>query len=414
MSLSGSKAQAVFLYACTFIGMGVGILVSVLNTHFLVPEEYGDVRYVINLINFFSGILLVGYFVSGSRLLALASSREEARRIKGGMMVILLVLVAIMSLLMVACGCYHWYIGKGCYTLFFWVIPFSANFILLNYVNTTSQGDNSIVTIGLARLLPSLCYLALAYCVFSFYGASSRLMLLLQSGVSMAIIATLIIRNGMSFVGIRETLHRINEENRQYGRQVYYGSLANISVQYVAGISLGLMGTDNAMVGFYTLALNVSAPLQMLPSIIGTTYFKHFARQNHIQTSVIRSTFLLSAVSYVGFTLLIFPVVAFMYDERYACVATYAVWLAFGSTFQGLGDVFNRFLGAHGLGRMLRNGAFLSGAIGIVGYTLGVVCFGIEGAIFTRIASSCVYFLSMLLYYFYFTREHTRAERISK
>lgn len=407
MQISKSKLQVFYLYACTFTGMGIGVLVSIMNTHFLEPNVYGDVRYVNNLIAFFSSILLVGYFVSGSRLLAVAQSKQERRRIKGGLSFILITLSVCLMLIMATCGFYYGLRGKDFHQLFFWVIPVCSNVILLNYINTTCQGDNSIGTIGMARLLPSITYLILGYIIYSTCGASSTKMILLQNGVAMFILTILLIKNGIDFKGLKDSLHKLHEENKKYGRQVYYGSLANISVQYTAGISLGMFGQDNSNVGFYSLALTISMPLQMLPSIVGTTYFKQFATQNKIERKVITGTLFVAGLSLLAYVVLIFPLVNLLYNDQYACVAAYAAMLTLGATFQGLGDVFNRFLGAHGMGKMLRNGAWLSGTVAILGYTLGIKYFGINGAITTRIMSSLVYLAMMVAYYAIFTRTHS-------
>ena len=77
----------------------------------------------------------------------------------------------------------------------------------------------------------------------------------------------------------------------------------------------------------------------------------------------------------------------------------YALFLACASTAHGLGDVFNRFVGAHGFGKYLRNGAFISGVVALVGYTLGVWLWGINGAIATRIAFALTYMGLMVYYY---------------
>lgn len=253
--------------------------------------------------------------------------------------------------------------------------------------------------IAAARVFPSLLYLLLAYCIYAKWGASVKMMLWLQNGISVGVLVFLIWRNAPSFSGIRISLKALHEENKKYGLQVYYGSLANISVQYIAGISLGLFGSDNVNVGFYTLALTVTVPLSMLPNVIGTTYFKQFASQEKISHKVLVGTVGMSALSLLGFIILIFPIVDMLYDESYQSVAFYACFLALGSTLQGLGDVFNRFLGAHGKGKYLRNGAWISGSVAIVGYTLGIYVFGLYGAIGTRIASSALYALSMISYY---------------
>lgn len=405
MILNKNSKQAIVLYISTLLGVLVGMLVSILNTRNLAPNEYGDVRYVSNIIQMLSGILLFGYFVTGSRLLAIAKSREEASQIKGGLVAILGMTVALMMVGMVVCGLIHHYILHKEYAwLFYTAIPVCGSALLLNYMNTSAQGDNSIYSIAAARLLPGAIYLLVAFFVYRQFGASNWLMLVLQNGIALIVLSVIIWNNKPSFKNLRQTFKALRKENKSYGLQVYYGSLASVSVQYVAGITLGMFAANNANVGYYSLSLTVTGPLAMLPSIIGTTYFKRFAHEDTISRKILVSTISLSIFSLIGFVILIYPVVGFLYDERYSDVALYSCILAIGFTFHGLGDVFNRFLGAHGQGKPLRNGSFITGAIALVGYTIGVYYFGIWGAIITKIASSLAYFLSMMIYYLTFVK----------
>ena len=400
MVLSKSKKQIVYLYCSTIGGVLLGVLVSILNTRFLIPSEYGDVRYVNNIISFFSGIFLFGYFVSGSRLLALSESKEEASRIKGALVCILGITILLMMIVMLLSGVIHNFVlHKSYYSLFYFAIPVCGSTLLLNYINTSSQGDNSISTIAAARIWPQLMYLLTAFLVYKYFGATSKRMILIQNGIYALALAILIFKNSPKFSQLKETFKKLNEENKKYGFQVYVGSLANVSVQYIAGMSLGVLSNDNTNVGFYTLALTVTTPLMMLPNVIGTTYFKQFAHQKFIPRKVILGTYTMSIVTLVGFCILIFPIVDVLYNESYSNVALYASVLAIGFTMHGLGDVYNRFLGAHGLGKYLRNAAFISGGIALAGYTVGIYFGGITAAIITRILSSSIYFLVLLLYY---------------
>lgn len=405
MNLGKSKKQIILLYSSTIIGVFIGVLVSILNTRYMDPSSYGDVRYVNNIIAFFSGIFLFGYFVSGSRLLALSKTKEETNQIKGGLVFILGITVCLMIFVMIISGIVHnYYLHKNYYYLFYLVIPVCGSTLLLNYINTSSQGDNSITTIALARLLPQSLYLIVASIIYKFYGATSEIMLLIQNGISLVILSFLILKSSPDFSNIKKSLKKLYEENKIYGLQVYYGSLANVSVQYIAGLSLGLLGKDNTEVGFYTLALTVTSPLMMLPNVIGTTYFKKFANQNIIPKNVLYCTYIMSIISLIGFVFLIHPLVNLLYDDSYSNIAAYASFLALGFTLHGLGDVYNRFLGAHGKGLFLRNAAWISGIISIIGYTLGIYYWGIFAAIVTRIVTSLTYFITLLYYYLKFIK----------
>lgn len=400
MNLNKSKRQVILLYSCTIIGIFLGVLVSIVNTRFLEPSSYGDVRYVNNIIAFFSGIFLFGYFVSGSRLLALAKDKDEANKIKGGLVFILGITIILMIVVMLISGFIHDYcLHKKFYYLFYLVVPVCGSTLLLNYINTSSQGDNSITTIAFARLLPQFIYLIIAFLVYKYSGASAEKMLLLQNGIALIILLFLIFKNSPNFSSLKQTLYKLKDENKQYGLQVYYGSLANVSIQYIAGVSLGVFGNDNTNVGYYTLALTVTSPLMMLPNVIGTTYFKQFAHQSFIPRKLLLGTYLMSIASLCAFIILIYPIVDILYNDSYANVAFYASVMALGFTLHGLGDVYNRFLGAHGKGSYLRNAAWISGFISLVGYTIGIYFYGITAAIITRILSSSIYYFSLLFYY---------------
>lgn len=405
MKLTKSKLQVLYLYVSTLVGVILGVLISIINTQYLDPVDYGDVHYVQNIINFFSGLMLFGYFVSGCRLLAIAKNKKEANEIKGAMTLILGATVIVMMIIMALCGVIHSFIlHKPFAHLFYYVIPFSGYALCLNYINTSSQGDNSIGIIALARLLPSVIYLASIAIVFKLWGATSMIALLLNSGISFCILVSLILLNKPSFKNLHQSWDSLKEENKKYGFHVYLGSVSNVSVQYVAGMTLGLFAVNNVNVGYYSLALTATAPLMMLPNVIGTTYFKRFATQKRIERKVLVTTFIMAIVTLVCFDSLIYPIVDFLFNDKYQVVAQYAAFLALASTLHGLGDVFNRFLGAHGKGKCLRNGAFVSGGVALVGYTLGVYLWGINGAISTRIAFALTYFAMMVFYYLQLTK----------
>ena len=81
MNSTKQSKQAILLYVSTLLGTLLGVLSSIVNTRFLSPEDYGDLRYVQNIINFISIILLLGYFQSGSRLLALSHDEKKSKKI---------------------------------------------------------------------------------------------------------------------------------------------------------------------------------------------------------------------------------------------------------------------------------------------------------------------------------------------
>ncbi|MCQ2155612.1 MAG: oligosaccharide flippase family protein [Bacteroidales bacterium] len=400
MTVTKQNRQVVILYASTFVGMIVGVLSSVINTRALSPDLYGDVRYVQNIISFVSSLLLFGYFTSGSRLLALSTDESHSRRIRGVMCAILGISIVIVMVVMTAL---YWTGAHSDNTaitsLYLISIPLCGNVLMLNYVNTVAQGDNHIGRIAFARLMPTTLYCIAAYFIYKATPASPRIMLALFNGIAIIVLAAVILSTRPDFHNLKESFRELNEENRKYGFNVYLGSLANVATGYIAGITLGQFCDNNANVGFYTLAITISGPLAMLPTIIGTTYFKKFASQERINPKVLKWSIILTTVSFVLYIACIRFIVAFLYDDSYSQVSTIASWLAIGMSLHGLGDMFNRFLGAHGEGQEIRNGAFLCGGVLIVGSILLVWLWQVKGAVATKILSDAVYFAAMLWYY---------------
>lgn len=397
-NLNDNKVQAVVLYVATLIGIVMGLGSSIINTRFLDPSDYGDVRYVQNIINLISTLLCFGYFLSGSRLLALSKDSEEKRSIRGMMVIILALSVLI---LIIACFFVPIFssMSERVRNLFWISIPVCASPLLVNYIDTTAQGDNQILRLSLARMLPPLIYVPSAFYVYSTFGSSASLMILLQWGLYVVILSLIIASTNPGFKNLRSSMAKLNSENKAYGIQLYYGSLVMVATNYIAGITIGAVNTDNVEVGFYTLALTVTGPLAKLPEIIGTTYFQKFATQDRIPQKILMFTVFITILSCIIFIAIIHPLVTFVYSEAYSKVGTYASILAIGYSVHGFGDMINRYLGSHGQGTSIRNSSIANGCFKVFGYTVLVYLWNTNGALATTVICDFIYMLMLMYYY---------------
>lgn len=380
------------------MGVLLGVLSSIINTRFIDPVDYGNVRYVQNIINFIASLLLFGYFHSGSRLLALEKDDSQRRNIKGVMIVILAIASFALAVGCIVCYMIHSY-DSVVQRLFLISVPVCFNPLFLNYINTTAQGDNQIGRLSVARILPQLLYVPIAYLFYSSFGATSERMILLQWGGYTIVYVLVIISTRPKFSDFKNNWSKLKKENKDYGLQLYIGSLVMVATNYLAGISLGAFNSDNSEVGFYTLALTITAPLATLPAIIGTAYFKQFASQPSIPSKVLKASVLMTLASLIAFVSIIRPLVGFLYPDNYSVVGTYASWLALGYCVHGLGDMINRYLGSHGQGKAIRNSSIINGLFKVFGYIVLVYFFSTKGAIVTTIICSFMYTLSLCFYY---------------
>ena len=399
MKFTKQTKQVVILYASTLSGVLLGVVASIINTRFLSPADYGDVRYVQNIINFIASLLLFGYFLSGSRLLALSNNELRSRTIRGTMLLILIMACIVLSLSMLVCYFAHSPANPAIAQLFLISIPVCYYPLLLNYINTVSQGDNHIGRLSIARLLPTLLYILTAVFVYQQWGADPESVISIQWGIYSAVLLIIILSAHPKISNVKHIFTELNDENHKYGLQLYIGSLFMVASNYLAGITLGVFNEDNTEVGFYTLALTVTTPLSTLPAIIGTTYFKQFAPQPRIPSKVLKNSILLTVGTCILFILLIKPLIAFLYSEEYHSVGNYAVWLAAGFSIHGFGDMINRYLGSHGQGKAIRNSSIANGVFKIFGYTTFVYLFNTEGALLTNVLCSIIYCTTLIYYY---------------
>ena len=399
---SRSARQAVTLYGATLLGVLLGILSSVVNTRFLAPSEYGDVRYVQNFITLIATFFFVGHFYAGSRLLALAKDEAQARRLRGALVVVLLIASLALMAATALCGACH--DRRSLILLFLISVPVCLQPLLYNYIYFVLPGDNQIGRVSLSRILPLLIYVPVAYLVYSRSGATAERMMLLQWGIAVAMFIAIIASTRPRFGGSRPLFADLRRDNRDYGRQLYLGQLVAVATNYVAGVTLGLFNADNATVGFYTLALTVTFPLSTLPAIVGTTYFKQFASQPRIPRKVLSVTFLATAATCLAFVLLIKPLVVFLYTDQYRAVGVFAQWMSLSFCLHGLGDMFNRYLASHGQGRPVRNASLASGLVKLLGFMLLVWLWDTTGALITLTLSEAVYFVMLWISYARYTK----------
>lgn len=401
-SFSREKKQVVLLYISSLGGVFLGLLSSIINTRFLDPSNYGDVRFVQNFANLGATILFLGFYISGSRLLALSTDTEEKRNICGALLRILALSALMLVLFLLICSIYY-SSNKIISTLFVLSNLLALHLLLNNYITNVTQGDNQIGLLSASRLLPYGLYVIIAFIIYSFYGASSWLMMLLQGGVFLVVTVVITILTKPLFRNFSEIFKKLKNENVKYGNHIYIGSIAMVATTYLAGISIGVFGEDNINVGFYTLALTVTNPLVMLPSIIGTTFFKEFATLVKIPAKVLKGSIVLTMLTCIIFIILIKPIVHFLYSEQYSVVSNYAMLLAVGFSIHGIGDMLGRFLIANGQGKQARNSSIACGTVKLIGYILFVYLWGVNGAIFTTILSDMFYCGGMVYGYTSYT-----------
>ncbi|MCP5101842.1 MAG: oligosaccharide flippase family protein [bacterium] len=409
MEITKRIKQIGSLYSTMLIGLVIGVGTSVINTRLLGPQLYGDFKFLVHLFQFAVMFLTLGFFYSGSRLLAQEKNRDNVPRLKGTMLAYAAAVSAVMIVGFFIFSffedqIYNNQLGEiiRLFSPFLFIFPFM---LCLEGIFT---GANEIYKLSVFRLFPKLFYLVTALAIHWLFGFSLKTALLLNLSGFALIIAVMVILLKPDFSKVKESWPMLRKENKSYGFQVYISHLATTATARAAALSIAFF-IDSTNVGYYALAVTVTQPLSMMPRVVGTAFFKDFANRDSIPLKATVMTIVLSLAALAVFLLLIRQLFFVIYPEGFAPALDIVYVFAGASIIHGFGDYVNRFLGAHGRGKDMRNGAFVVAGSNILGYTLLVKVLLLWGAVITRTAAACLYLGAMV----YFYRKRRREKKVT-
>jgi O-antigen/teichoic acid export membrane protein len=405
--------QVIGLFSVNIIGIPIGIITSIVITRYLGAQGYGDFKFVGSIFNLAIIIFAFGFFQAGNRALVLNTDKQKAKEYYGAELALTGAMFIIMSVTLVLYALFDKNIHeKNLDNFLLFVIPFGWVFLLNRYFETLFQADNRIKMLAQVRLYPTIGFLitaAIIYFVFidlqlnklaviwAFY-------LLTQTLVYLFVLYKL----QVSFHNIKFRLREIWDFNKSYGFNVYLGSLFALGFANLTEILISYFGIDNSGVGFYSLALTFTMPLSLIPNTIATTHYKDFSTANRIPKNLFLITLGLSFSALVGIWLVVGPFVKIFYGNEFENVILLNFIMSFGVTAHGFADFFNRYLGANGQGKAIRNSAFLVGGSVLLFSLLLIPRWGEYGAAYTKLISGFVYLAIIMYYYISFIKKRNQ------
>lgn len=391
--------QSGILFGSMVLNMILGIAVSIVNTRYLGPEAYGKFKLLGNIFTLIPILITFGYFNSVGRLVAQQDNQMRRGALLGnGMLISMLISLLMMALLFIFSFWIDGVFGVEISGVLRWTLPLLFVFPLKCLLESYCQGDNKIFFLSLVRVLPSLLYFGGVILIVRYAGLNLSSALYLQLGCLAVVLVGILYALRPSVEGAAESFHAIQAENRLCGIHLYLGSLAAVASAQMFGILIGYF-VDVETVGYYSLALAICTPLTFVGSVFGTVFFKKFSSSAAIPLKIQLSAFGVCALTFVGFLLFVKFAILLFYGSEYAPAVSLAYLMGFGFMVHGLGDLYNRFLYAHGKGKLVRNGAFLTGGVALACGLYLTKSFGGNGAATAKLATSCTYFIVMFFLY---------------
>jgi O-antigen/teichoic acid export membrane protein len=399
LKLENRAVQSAMLFGSMVAAMGTNLLGSIVTSRYLGPVGYGDLKFIQTIWALLALVFAVGLLQSGGRVLLLEHNQDRLREIVG---VILTVATGMGIVMMIVTAALAPVIDKIFHTQLAHVLillsPLMVILPLKDALALALQSTNRVAFLAIINVVPSLLYLGLLVLAAQKVALSVSLVLVLQqmSLLIVLVLITWLLRP--RFTGYRGWLRSIFRENRTYGWPVYVGTLAGVASGHLNRLAISYW-VDNTAVGFYSLATALVQPLYMIPDAVATSSFRDFARQTRISRKVLVATAGVSGAFLVVCLVLLGEPLSWVYSSDFAPVGPMARVAAFGAILYGLGNLYNRFLGAHGKGRSLRNTAFVVGAVNITGFVLLVPIWKAWGAIAVNVLAGATYLGYLLVSY---------------
>lgn len=401
---SNRVRQTGVLYASLVASLVLGIAVSVINTRLLGPQAFGDFKFLQVIWTLGVAFVTFGLFTTGGNLLARRDSTEAERPLMGSLLVIAcaisLLFTLVMALVSLPIGQIYGEELGGKMRLFSALV---FVFPLQIYLQEVLRGTNDINSLALLNALPQLLYIPMALAANRLAGFSLDMALLLYLLTLVITAVVVIIRSRPSFGDLRRGIHEVMENNRAIGMHIYVAILITNATTQLSQFSLAYF-YDTRLVGMFALAVTLTMPLTMIPNAISTTFFKQFASLQRIPRKVTVAAVAISLITLLGFLIAIREIILLLYTDKFIDVVPLAYICAVAAVLHGIGDVYNRYLLAHGEAKMLRLNATHQGIVSILGYIFLVMWWGAIGAAVTKLIVDSVYLLAMLVSYRKFVR----------
>jgi len=402
--------QVLALFSVNVIAIPIGIITSILITRFLGPQGYGDFRFIHSIFSIAVIIFSFGFFQAGNRALVLNTDKQKAKEYYGTELVVTGGIFVIMSVFLILYALFDTNIQEKQLDKFFlYLIPFGWVFLVLRFFETLFQADNRIKMLSQIRLFPTVGFLASAAFVYFILMEKqmNKLSIIWIFNLATQVIVYLFIlfKLKVSFKNIRIRFLEIWNFNKSYGFNVYLGSLFAIGFASLTELLISYFGVDNSGLGFYSLALTFTMPLSLIPNTIATTHYKDFSVAKQVPKKLLSITIGLSLLALVALWVIVGPFVKIFYGVEFENVILLNFIMSFGVAAHGFADFFNRYLGANGQGKVLRNSAFFVGTSTMVFSLLLIPKLGEFGAAYTKLISGFVYLVVIMWHYFKFIKK---------
>jgi O-antigen/teichoic acid export membrane protein len=401
-SLRPAKAvrQTSFLFTCQLIGILLGFGVSLINTRYLGPADFGLYAAAFAATDFVTLFLDFGFFSSGARVLALRqNSVEQQRKVIGALIVIALVLSALGGISLWGASFFALpLLNAPIGSLLRWFALLLGLLTLQTLVESACRGTGRIEALAIFNLTSKgfgLVLLGVAVLLGIYNLPAAMAASLLGS-----LVAAIQVLYGLQpqFRNLSAAIKELWQDLKFYGFHAYTGDLACTASSRADSLILSHFVNATA-VGYYRLAALIMTPMVTFSRSLSTTLFSRFAEAEKISVRVFAANAAWLGLCFLGVVLVGRPAVHFIFGAKYDRVSDLLPLVALASLSAGLTQPLNKFLGARGKGPYLRTIALVVALCSLALNFSLIPLYGIMGACYAAAAGMSINFALHFYYY---------------
>lgn len=403
--LSRTGKQTSTLYLSQIIALFLGVFIGIINTRVLGPEGYGILAFFLAITSFTVLFFRFGFFSASGLLIAQAKEERKERELAGASIVIAFLIGISYSFFILILS---FFVDDIFHTNIGWILRYTS-FMLIALpftflVPQVGRGMNKIERMSLFNVIPKVVYLLGALMLLKIIQIEPFHFILLN--VFSTIIGILVVIRSFHplFNNIKANLKDIWKKTKEYGFHLYLGQLSGLSTYQLDKIFITYF-VNTTQLGFYSLAMTITAPMVGLSSALSMSLFKGFVGMERIPKKVIYYNFLWLVACVAGLTIFGKFIVVLLFTEKFLPTVPLILPLALAGLFQGMYQSYNMFLGAKEKGEWLRNAAFILAGCNFITNIILVPLWGAYGAAVASAISMGIFLFIHLYYYRKFLKE---------
>ena len=397
--LGKTGRQTSILYSSSIIALFLSIFIGIINTRTLGPQGYGILAFFGVITSFTVLFFRFGVFSSSGLLIAQAKEERKERELTGASVIVAFFVGISYSFFILLLS---FFIDDIFHTNIGWILKYTS-FLLIGLPFTflipqVGRGANKIERMSLFNIIPKVIYLLGAILLLKIIQIKPFHFILLN--IFSILISTFVVIYLFHpiFKNMKENFGNIWKKTKEYGFHLYLGQIADQSTYKLDGIFITYF-VNTTQLGFYSLAMAITAPMVGLSRSLSMSLFKSFVDMNKIPKKVIYYNFLWLAACVMGLVIFGRFIVVTLFTEKFLPAVHLILPLSLAAFFQGMYQPYGMFLGAKGRGRWKRNISIAQAIFNITGNFFFIYYFGIIGAAVASAIATGIAYIGHKYYY---------------